>query len=301
MGEVLIDFIGHQPNSKISKLTDYHRYLGGSPTNVAINASLLGLKTALVATCGADGLGDYIIETLNESNVITTQINRDSELPTSIMLISKGSETPDFIPFRAADGQIIKSQLPEELMVKAKILHTTCFALSLTPARETILEMAMLAHKHGLKLSIDLNYSEKIWPNKDIAIATIAEYMSYNPLVKLSSDDCFRLFGEHLTEDEIFNYFHDLGAQTVCLTKGKDGVTLSDKITGVFKQPALQINDIKDTTGAGDAFWTGFLYGYINEESLSNSITLAQKIAAIKLGNLGPLKQNIDMKSLLLN
>jgi fructokinase len=58
---VLIDFIGHEVNTSITWAKDYHRFLGGSPTNVAVNAARLGLKSVLVATCGQDGLGDYIV------------------------------------------------------------------------------------------------------------------------------------------------------------------------------------------------------------------------------------------------
>ena len=59
VGEVLIDFIGHQAGVNIDQTRDYHRYLGGSPTNVAMNCARLGLNSHLVAT-RADGFGRYI-------------------------------------------------------------------------------------------------------------------------------------------------------------------------------------------------------------------------------------------------
>ena len=52
VGEVLIDFIGHQKDVLINNTRDYHRYLGGSPTNVAMNSARLGLKSRMVATVG---------------------------------------------------------------------------------------------------------------------------------------------------------------------------------------------------------------------------------------------------------
>ena len=64
IGEVLIDLIGHEINTSINRTKNYHRFLGGSPTNVAVNASRLGLNTVLVASCCQDGLGDYIIRKL---------------------------------------------------------------------------------------------------------------------------------------------------------------------------------------------------------------------------------------------
>jgi fructokinase len=297
VGEVLIDFIGHEINTPIIKARDYHRYLGGSPTNVAVNAARLGLKSVLVATCGQEGLGEYIIRKLNKYDVITSQIRKSETEPTSVIFVSKSTGTPDFIPYREADCQIIPSQIPDDLLGKAKIFHTTCFALSKNPARTTILESAKKAKALGLQTSIDINFSERIWTNREEAHLVLKDYLSNNPLVKVSEDDCLRLFGETKTDDFIFDYFHSLGASTICLTKGKDGVLLSDTTQGLFSQKAIPIQEIKDTTGAGDAFWTGFLYGKLKQKSLDESITMAQKLASIKLQNLGRLPDNINLNS----
>lgn len=295
IGEVLIDFIGHEVNASVKKTKDYHRYLGGSPTNVAVNAARLGLKSALVATCGQEGLGNYLIEKLNKYKVITSQVRQSETEPTSVIFVSKSTGTPDFIPYRAADCQIIPSQIPDGLLETSKIFHTTCFALSKNPARTTILESAKKAKKLGLQTSIDINFSERIWPDREQAISVLKDYLSNDPLVKVSEDDCFRLFGETKSEAFIFDYFHGLGASTICLTKGKDGVKLSDTTHGMFFQEAIPIKEIKDTTGAGDAFWTGFLYAKLNNKNITESITIAQKLASIKLQNIGRLPKNIDL------
>jgi fructokinase len=299
IGEVLIDFIGHEVNTSINRTKDYHRFLGGSPTNVAVNASRLGLKSVLVASCGQDGLGDYVVRKLKSNNVITSQIRKSESAPTSVIFVSKSTETPDFIPYRQADCEIYENQLPDEIIADAKIFHTTCFALSKNPARETILNRAKKAKELGLQLSIDINFSERIWPNREEAKEILKEYLANDPLVKLSEDDCYRLFSEVKSEDYIFEYFHNLGATTICLTKGKNGVVVSDLQQGLFFQKAIQIDEIKDTTGAGDAFWTGFLYAQIEQKNLDESITIAQKLATIKLQNVGRLPDNINIKKII--
>lgn len=299
IGEVLIDFIGHEVNTSINRTKDYHRFLGGSPTNVAVNASRLGLNAVLVASCGQDGLGDYVVRKLKSNNVITSQIRKSESAPTSVIFVSKSTETPDFIPYRQADCEIYESQLPDGIIADAKIFHTTCFALSKNPARQTILNRAQKAKELGLQLSIDINFSERIWSNREEAKDVLKEYLANDPLVKLSEDDCYRLFAEVKTEDYIFDYFHNLGATTICLTKGKNGVVVSDLKQGLLFQKAIQINEIKDTTGAGDAFWTGFLYAKIEQKSLNDCITIAQRLAAIKLQNVGRLPDNINIKKII--
>lgn len=298
VGEVVIDFIGHEINTSINKTKDYHRFLGGSPTNVAVNASRIGLKPILVASCGQDGLGDYIVRKLKSNNLDVSFIKKISDLPTSIILVSKSTETPDFIPYRQADCEITIDQLPDEMIQNAKIFHTTCFALSKDPARNTILNRANRAKKFGLKLSIDLNYSERIWPNREEAKKVIKDYLKNDPLLKISEDDCFRFFEGVKSENFIFNYFHNLGVTTICLTKGKNGVVVSDVNEGLFFQEAELIQEVKDTTGAGDAFWTGFLYAQIKNKNIKNSMSIAQKLASLKLQSVGKLPKNIDLESI---
>lgn len=299
IGEVVIDFIGHEVNTSINRTKDYHRFLGGSPTNVAVNASRLGLKSLLVASCGQDGLGDYVVRKLKSNNVITSQIRKSESLPTSVIFVSKSTETPDFIPYRQADCEIFESQLPDEIIAESKIFHTTCFALSKNPARDTILNRAKKAKELGLKLSIDINFSERIWTNREEAKMVLHHYLKNDPLVKLSEDDCYRLFAEVKSEDYIFDYFHNLGASTICLTKGKNGVAVSDLKQGLFFQKAIQVNEVKDATGAGDAFWTGFLFAQIENKGINDCITIAQKLASIKLQNVGRLPDNINIKKII--
>jgi fructokinase len=299
VGELLIDFIGHELNATIHSTENYQRFLGGSPTNVATNAARLGLKSLLVATCGADGLGDFMLQKLNESNVITTHIKKSKEFSTSIILVSKSTGTPDFISYRQADCQIEDNQITTELLERAKIFHTTCFALSKKPAQTTIVVSAKKAKALGLITSIDLNFSERIWPDKAEAISVIKDYFLTNPLVKLSEDDCYRLFSEAKTENFIFDYFHQLGAPTICLTKGKDGVVLSDITAGIIRKKALPIQKIKDATGAGDAFWTGFLYARLLGKNFEETINIAQKLAVLKLQHVGKLPDDINIQDYL--
>lgn len=298
IGEVLIDFIGHEVNTSINRTKDYHRFLGGSPTNVAVNSSRLGLHSILVASCGQDGLGDYVIRKLKANKVNTDFIGKSDTVPTSVIFVSKSTETPDFIPYRQADCEIYENQLPDEIIANAKIFHTTCFALSKNPARQTILNRAKKAAELGLKLSIDINFSERIWPDREEAKQVLSEYLSNDPLVKLSEDDCYRLFASVKSEEFIFDYFHKMGVSTICLTKGKNGVVVSDVEKGLFFQKAIPIEEIKDTTGAGDAFWTGFLFAQLNQYDLNTSITIAQKLASIKLQNVGRLPDDININEL---
>ena len=300
VGEVLIDFIGHQSDVLINNTRDYHRYLGGSPTNVAMNSARLGLNSTMVATVGNDGFGEYIFERLADVGVSTHNIKKIENKPTSVIFVSRSQSTPDFIPFREADYEITETQISKEVLLDTKIFHTTCFALSKKPAQATILKKAEEAYNLGCKLSIDINYAKKLWSSHEEALKVIKAYCSFNPLIKISEDDMLRLFEKELPHQEIFDFFHNLGVDTVCLTLGENGVKLSQLSQGVIVLPAIKVEKVLDTTGAGDAFWSGFLFAYIKEKPIQECLQVALKLAALKLQNVGRLPDNINILSKLL-
>ncbi|WP_246022044.1 carbohydrate kinase family protein [Flavobacterium cellulosilyticum] len=300
VGEVLVDFIGHQEGVLINETRDYHRYLGGSPTNVAMNATRLGLNTTLIASVGDDGFGSYILERLSSVSLNTNHVNVLEDKSTSVIFVSRSDGTPDFIPYREADCCIYEEQITAEILSQTKIFHTTCFALSKNPAQETILKKAQEAYKLGCQLSIDVNYAKKLWNSQEEAFQVIKTYCSFNPLIKISEDDMMRLFEKELPHEDIFNFFHNEGVDIVCLTLGSKGVKLSQKGKGIIQLPAIKIDKVMDSTGAGDAFWSGFLFAFIKEKTIDECLGIALKLAALKLQNVGRLPDNINILSQLL-
>lgn len=287
VGETLIDFIGSQVEEPIKNTKDYHRYLGGSPTNVAMNMARLGMKVQMAATVGKDGFGNYILNRFKESQITTNSIREVESTPTTVIFVNRTVNTPEFIPYRGADSLIEPSQIPQSVLEQTKIFHTSCFALSKEPARSTILAKASEAKAAGCQLSIDVNYAEKIWPDAWEAAEVISHYFSMGPLVKLSQDDIDRLFGTDINHDKLFSKLHKLGAKLICLTLGKNGAKLSEAGKPVLELSAVKVEKIMDATGAGDAFWSGFLFSWLSERSTQTCLETALKMAAIKLQNVG--------------
>ena len=300
VGEALVDFIGQQPEASLENTKDFQRFLGGSPTNVAVNSSRLGMKTALVATVGDDGFGRFIINRLNQEEIRTEWIRTVSDSRTSAVFISRTGGTPEFVPFRSADYRIETDQFDSKILTNTKIFHTTCFALSREPARSTILKKAEEAAKAGCQLSIDVNYAGKLWDSREAALEAIKSYCSFDPLVKVSEDDMSRLFERQVMHKEIFDFFSDAGVTTTCLTLGSQGAKLALNGKEELYRQAVKVDKIQDATGAGDAFWSGFLYAFIEKNSLEKSLEVGQQLAALKLQSIGMLPENIKIVSKLL-
>ncbi len=294
VGELLADLIGHHVSTSLIDAQDFRRYQGGSPANMATNMARLGNKAALVACVGNDSIGKYLTRQIEESGVDTQYIRIDPLEPTSIVLVSRTAATPDFVAYRNADCQLTPDLLPDSLLAQAQLFHTTCFALSRQPAQDTIVDAAKRAQAAGCQVTIDANYAPSIWPDRQQAWRVLTDYCSAGALVKISEDDAERLYGSPQTPERILADFHQMGATIICLTLGPNGSIVSYE--GGQKQTAIPGKkiDVVDVTGAGDAYWAGFLTAHLDGHTPENCARAGAALAKIKLTRQGPLPDKVD-------
>ncbi len=181
-GEILADLIGGTSKKECQL------FAGGSPANLASNMAYLGNNVALVGSVGKDEIGDFLFKNIKKSGLNTDFIKR-RPMPSSLILVNKSKGTPNFEAYRSADRQISRAQIDKRLLKSAKLFHTSCFALSLEPARSTILEAADIAADEGIQLSIDLNFSDKIWKKPKKARKIAESYIRKGALLKISDVD----------------------------------------------------------------------------------------------------------------
>jgi fructokinase len=300
VGELLVDIIGTDIQESILHTTNFERFQGGSPANMAANMARLGMNTALVACVGNDNLGVFLKNEVAKTGIDVSHIATDEFQPTSTVIVSRTQVTPDFIAYRTADRMIQSSHIPDNLLAESAIFHTTCFALSQEPAQSAIIDAAKRAKKMGCRVSLDANYAIQIWPDRKQAWETISSYCSYDGLVKLSADDAERIYGYKVSEQQVVKDFHAMGADLVCFTKGSDGSTIS------YEKGSRQIDlgvkpiEVIDTTGAGDAFWAGFLTAFSEGKSVEICANAGGNMAALKLVTKGPLPAKVDKSVLYL-
>jgi sugar/nucleoside kinase (ribokinase family) len=298
VGELLADLIGTEFSESLTDTEYFRRYQGGSPANMASNMARLGNKTALVSCVGNDNIGNYLVEKVAETGIDIQYIGRSESNPTSIVLVSRTKGTPDFIAYRQADRCIEPRHIPDELLQNATFFHTTCFALSQDPAQSTIVDAAKRAQRAGCIVSLDANYAPSIWPNRAEALRTIGAYCQNGAFVKLSEDDAERIFDKKMSHINIIAAFHEMGTQLVCLTLGGEGSIVSYNHGNDVVQISGKPIEVKDVTGAGDAYWSGFLTAWIDGKTASECAMAGANMAALKLVTVGPLPPVVDKSQL---
>lgn len=108
----------------------------------------------------------------------------------------------------------------------------------------------------------------------------------YVSITRPSLDDAGRIFSRDHEPEQYIEMFHDMGAGIVILTMGKEGVLISEDGHLVGHVPARPV-EVKDATGAGDAFWAGFLVALLDGNPLERCALLAREVVELKLKRVG--------------
>ena len=282
VGELLVDMIATGYGSLI-ECGDFQRFAGGAPANLTANARSLGLRSALAASVGADGLGDFLLLSLAGAGIDTALVQRQEE-STSMVVLTRSRESPTPIFYRGADYRIGLVGELREALIDSSILHFSCWPLSMEPARSSVRSMVRLARDNGSFVCFDPNYHPAIWRDRREAVSLIESMMGEIDIVKPSEDDANRLFGADEPVRHLRRYL-DLGAKVVIMTVGKDGAIASDG-SETREYPSLA-GEVVDTTGAGDAFWSGLYAGIVGGRSLDASIRIGMAVCALKLRAVG--------------
>jgi fructokinase len=293
LGEALVDLISSEAVSSLEEASQFERFLGGQPTNLALNMAKMGLRSGLAACVGEDGFGRFIQDQIKTDRVSIDCLQITEEAPTSVAIITRGIRTADFLIARGADFTLKSTPAIEIAAANSRIVHTSAFGLSRDPARTTILKALKIAKQSGALVSLDPNYHPKIWPD-DLAFTEILKSAyQYVAISKPSLDDSVRIFGPGHEPTAYARRFLDWGCEIVVLTMGAKGLLLALSSGEQYQIEANAI-PVADSTGAGDAFWAGFLAAILDGAPPVDAARMGQVLAEVKLGAVGPMKDLPD-------
>ncbi len=286
-GELLVDFVTAEFVQTLDEGTLFRRIPGGDPAVLAINMARLGNKAMLAGTVGNDDMGGVLINYLNRLGVDTSCVAQVEE-PTTLMLATRSATESNHQVYRGADSMLSIRQFPFQSFENIGVFHTTCFALSKNPSQHVILQAAERAQRAGCLVSIDVNYSEKTFPDRIEAKKAVSEICRYKALVKISNSDWKRLYEDNAPSPEaVIEHFLKIGASQVCFISEKGcWAGNGDEIH------ALSYN--QNTSSAGDAFLAGYLTARLDDKSLLDAATVGKRMAELNL----PLTDKVDREQI---
>lgn len=253
---------------------------GGAPANVAVGIARLGGQSAFIGRVGDDPFGRFMYKTLADEQVDVQQMRLDPAHRTSTVVVDlddHGERSFTFMVRPSADLFLEPDDLPS--FSAGEWLHVCSIALSAEPSRSATFQAMEAIRKAGGYVSFDPNIRPDLWPVESELRHCLEQALQSADVVKLSVEEL-----AFLTENEQVNagleaLMQRCPARLVLVTQGKEGVIAWHE-GSVKHYPATPVQCI-DTTGAGDAFVAGLLYGLAAGQDLTPVIALAQRCGAL--------------------
>ncbi|MEO8756613.1 MAG: 5-dehydro-2-deoxygluconokinase [Devosia sp.] len=304
IGRASVDLYGQQIGTRLEDIGSFAKSVGGCPANIAVGTARLGLKSALLTRIGAEQMGSFIREQLNREGVETKGLVTDPDRLTALVLLSveaEGISPMIFYRTDCADMALNEADIDESFIASARAIVVTGTHFS-TPNAEAAQKKAIrIARANGARVVFDIDYRPNLWGLAGHA-AGFERYVKSDHVTKIYQSilaDTDLVVG---TEEEIaiaagtadlpaaLKAIRALTTATIVLKRGAkgcivyDGAIPDDLEDGIVGK-GFPI-EVYNVLGAGDAFMSGFLRGWLKGEPHSISATWANACGAFAVSRL---------------
>ncbi len=304
IGRASVDLYGQQNGSRLEDIASFAKSVGGCPANIAVGTARLGLRSALLTRVGDEQMGRFIREQLRREGVSVDGLRTDPERLTALVLLSVESEgVSPMIFYRSdcADMALSEEDVDEAFIASARAVVVTGTHFS-RPNSAAAQQKAIRAIKAaGGKVVFDIDYRPNLW-----GLAGHAEgFERYVRSDRVSAElravlpDCDLIVG---TEEEVLiasgegdllsalKAIRALSPATIVLKRGERGCIVYDGAIGDDLEAGIVGQgfpiEVYNVLGAGDAFMSGFLRGWLGGESLATAATWANACGAFAVSRL---------------
>ncbi|MEV7866534.1 5-dehydro-2-deoxygluconokinase [Streptomyces sp. NPDC088124] len=300
MGRVGVDIYPLQTGVGLADVTSFGKYLGGSPTNVAVASARYGRNAAVITKTGDDPFGRYVRRALAEYGVDPTHVGVSEVAPTPVTFCE--IFPPDDFPLYfyrlplAPDLDIRPGDLDLGAVASARIFWMTGTGLSAEPSRSATL--AALRHRNRAGITVfDLDWRPMFWegayaggrdvrPGEAVAEARAyyREALAHATVAVGNREECEIATGE--TEPyAAARALLALGVGTAVVKQGPKGVLAMDRDGTAVEVPPVPV-EVVNGLGAGDAFGGALCHGLLAGWDLTRTMRFANAAGAIVAGEL---------------
>lgn len=282
MGRSSIDLYANDVGAPFVDIKSFAAYVGGSPTNIAVGAQRLGLKTAVLTAVGDDPVADFILKFLNQEGVETKFIPRKAGTRTSAVVL--GIEPPDKFPLvyyrdNCADIALTIDDVLKTPVGSCRVFEFSGTGLSREPSRSANIFAIEQAKAAGATVVLDVDFRPNQWHDARAFGVVVRSVLPLVDIVLGTDDECKAVT---LTDPTQVNVTHsqisgaqvagDLqvavqamlrrGPKLIVVKRGEKGATLFEAGKTPVDVPGFPV-EVYNVLGAGDAFAAGFIYGLV--------------------------------------
>lgn len=293
IGELIIDFQSKGLGS-LKDTTEFVKNAGGACANVCVQASNFGIPTVYLSKVGADGFGQFLIESLKLKGVDTSHIVTTSLYDTSLAFVSfqaDGEREFSFFRKKAADLYFSDDDFKDITFAKGDILEFGSVALATNEGRKKHLELIKKASSSKALIAFDPNLRFNLWSDANELKMVVKEYARYANIMKIGSDELEFVYGK--SEEQVAKELFAENLEILLVTYGAKGASVYLKNGEKYSHPGFKVKAI-DTTGAGDSCFGAFL-ALIIEKGIANvdykkALEMACRAGAYTITKYGAIK-----------
>jgi fructokinase len=274
IGEVLIDFIPLEKGVALKDVTAFERAPGGAPANVAAAVAKYGQQAEMISKLGTDAFGDFLVEQLTKAGVEINKIHRTDEANTALAFVSlqeNGERDFSFYRNPSADMLLTEDEIDPQWFKAGDILHFCSVDLVESPMKHAHKKAITAMSIAGGLVSFDPNVRLPLWKSKEDCRQAILEFLPFADIVKVSDEELEFITGIKDEEKALQSLFIG-NVKAVIFTKGAAGAELIVK-DNQYKSSGYSV-EVRDTTGAGDAFIGGFLFKLLELQAKPENVVV---------------------------
>ena len=281
MGRAGVDIYPHQIGVSLADVTQFGKYLGGSPANVAVAAARLAHRAAVITRTGADPFGEFVHQALRGYGVDDSFVTPVPSLPTPVTFCE--IFPPDHFPLyfyrfpKAPDLEIYPAELDYPAIAGARVFWVTLTGLCQQPSRDATLA-ALASRERAHPTVLDLDYRPMFWSSPAQARRWARQAIALSSVIVGNLDECEVAVGSR-DPAVIARRLLARGAELAVVKLGPDGVMAADR-TGTMVVPPARIT-VVNGLGAGDAFGGALCHGLLSGWDLARTIRFANAAGAI--------------------
>jgi 5-dehydro-2-deoxygluconokinase len=281
MGRVGVDIYPLQIGVGLEDVESFGKYLGGSPTNVAVAAARYGRRSAVITRTGQDPFGEYLHDALRGFGVDDRFVTAVPGLPTPVTFCE--IFPPDDFPLyfyrfpKAPDLEIRPEELDLEAIREARVFWVTVTGLSQEPSRSATLHALETRAKAGITV-LDLDYRPSFWRSREEARTQVQRALGHVTVAVGNLDECDTAVGEREPRAAV-RALAGRGVELVVVKQGPKGVLASDGRTEV-EVPPVPV-EVVNGLGAGDAFGGALCHGLLAGWDLERQMRFCNAAGAL--------------------
>ncbi len=305
IGRSSVDLYGAQVGGRLEDMRSFNKYVGGSPTNMAVGTARLGLKSALITRVGDEHMGRFIREQLAAEGVDVRGIVTDLERLTALVLLGiRDQKQFPLIFYRenCADMALCEDDIDEGFIAEARCVTVTGTHLSNNRTAAAVMKALKLARAHNARTALDIDYRPNLWGLAGHGDGESRFVESAKVTAKLQStlhlfdmivgtEEEFHIAGGTTDTIAALKAVRAVSHATLICKRGPMGAaafasaipeTLDEGISG----PGFPI-EVFNVLGAGDGFMSGLLKGWLDDEPWPVALKYANACGAFAVSRHG--------------